>query len=133
MRIHHVGYAVKCMEASRKIFAELGYVEESEVISDPVRKVEILFLAKDGYRIELIAPSDESCAVQNLLTKVGDTPYHFCYEVSDLPGQMEKMASQKFVVADPPSPAIAMDGRQVAFLYKAGVGLVELVESEFAQ
>lgn len=132
MKIHHVGYAVKCIEASRKVFAGLGYTEESKVYSDPLRQADILFLTKDGYRIELVAPTAESCDVTNLLSKTGDTPYHFCYEVSDLPQQIEELSSQKFVIADPPTPAVAFGGRRVAFLYKVGIGLVELVESESA-
>lgn len=132
LKIHHVGYAVNRMESSRRIFAGLGYREESALCSDPLREVEILFLTKDGYRVELVAPTAASSEVSPWLARTGDTPYHVCYEVHDLTSTVRQLVAEKFVVADPPRPAVALDGRLVTFLYKVGVGLIELVEAERA-
>ena len=129
LRIHHIGYVVRDLERSRKRFAELGYVEEGGVFNDESRTVHVVFLVKDGYRMELISPNGEESIVNSLLDKAGDTPYHICYETVDLDAQIQTLEQQSYVIADPPKPAVALGGRRVAFLYRAGVGLIELVES----
>jgi len=56
--------------------------------------------------------------------------HHVGYAVKDLTAHAEILVDQKLVIADPPRPAVAFGGRPVTFLYKVGVGLLELVESE---
>ena len=53
MNIHHIGYLVKKGPKAQAAFEALGYIAEGEWPHDEIRKVDILFLQKDGYRIEL--------------------------------------------------------------------------------
>ena len=128
LSIHHVGYLVRDMANSRERFRELGYVEESPLYDDVLRKVDILFLLKDGYRIELVSPNHETSVVHDLMGKVGDSPYHLCYEAPDFDSRILALKASGYLLADPPAPAVALDGRRVAFLYRTGVGLIELLE-----
>ena len=56
MKVHHIGYLVKKGEKAAQAFEALGYAREGDWTHDQIRKVDILFLEKDGYRIELVSP-----------------------------------------------------------------------------
>ena len=91
MTIHHIGYLVKKLERARTAFEALGYGVERETVRDEFRKVDIVFLVKDGYRVELVSPYDPSSVVAGLLARTGNAPYHVCYEVDDLDAEVERL------------------------------------------
>lgn len=84
MEIHHIGYLCKDIQESISAFIALNYVLEKEVVFDEMRQVNICFLLNGTYRIELIAPVDETSPIYGLLKKYKNTPYHICYMVDDL-------------------------------------------------
>lgn len=132
MKIHHIGYAVKSIEKSRNTFLQMGYQDEGEITIDYARNVKILFMLNDGYRIELIEVYDaeKSSPIDSTLSKQKDMaiPYHICYEVRDIQLKIKELQKAKFVLAEPPKKAPAINNANVAFLYKRTVGLIELVE-----
>ena len=91
MTIHHIGYLVKKLERARLAFEALGYGVEQETIRDEFRKVDIVFLSKDGYRIELVSPYAPDSVVSGLIARTGNAPYHVCYEVDDLDAAIERL------------------------------------------
>ena len=130
MKIDHIGYAVKRIDRAITAFQQLGY-EFEPVIDDTDRNVKLAFGSKDGYRIELVAPLDkklESPVDQYLSNAIG-TPYHICYESSDLDKEVEELKSQGYKAVIEPRPAVAFGGRRVVFMMNIGFGLVEIVEA----
>ena len=113
MTIHHIGYLVKRLERAQKAFEELGYAVVQEPMRDASRKVDIVFLSKDGYRIELVSPYDSSSVVAGLLTRTGNSPYHVCYEVDDLDAEIARLRDARYVLSGDPAPAPAC-GRKIA-------------------
>ena len=67
MNIHHIGYLVKKGPKAQAAFEALGYIAEGEWTHDEIRKVDILFLQKDGYRIELVSPYAPDSVVSGLI------------------------------------------------------------------
>lgn len=130
MKIHHIGYAVKNLNDSINEFKKLGYQEEGGCVSDPVQKVMIQFMTSGAYRIELIAPDGESSPVLDILKKLGDTPYHICYETSNIKNTIEQLKKEHYFLLNKSTPAPAISNCPVAFLYKRGVGILELVENK---
>lgn len=128
MKVHHVGYAVKCIEESLPYFSALGYETCSEVFNDNIRNVKILFLQNGSEKIELVAPNGESTPVDEPLRKTGAAPYHICYEVENLE-EVIKALGRKWLLIKKPEIAPAIENRRVAFLYQNKLGLIELVES----
>ena len=128
MTIHHVGYLVKKLERARKAFEALGYLVEQETVRDECRKIDILFLKKDGYRVELVSPFDPSSVVAGLLTRTGNSPYHVCYEVDDLDAETERLRDARYVVSGDSAPAPACGGRRVVFLIHPYLGMIELLQ-----
>lgn len=129
MRIDHIGYAVKRLDRARAAFEAIGFQFE-EPVEDRDRNVLLQFGGKDGVRIELVAPLDKTLPspVDSYLSKLGPTPYHFCYGTEDLEGEIGSLEQRGFRVTVPPAPAVAFGGRRVAFMMNLGLGLMELVE-----
>ena len=128
LQFHHVGIACRSISKTQAFYQAMGYLA-SDVTDDPLQHVRVCFLEKDGApRLELLEPLDDQSPVARTLATVGVTPYHMCYQVEDMASALEKMRTQRFLLVSGPVPACAMDNRQVAFLFKKDVGLVELVE-----
>ena len=83
MIIDHIGYAVKDIEKAKQSLQTLGFVF-GEVIEDKARNINILFGENGGYKVELVAPISTGSPVDSILTKVGPSPYHFCFTSSDI-------------------------------------------------
>ena len=102
MNIHHIGYLVKKGPKAQAAFEALGYIAEGEWTHDEIRKVDILFLQKDGYRIELVSPYAPDSVV----------------------------SGNGYIRIDEPTPAPAIGGRRVVFLMHPAAGMLELLEEK---
>lgn len=129
MKIHHIGYMVKKMDKALKAFQSLGYVVVQNKIFDAQRGIDIVFLSKDGYLIELVSPITPESVVADVIKRYGNTPYHICYEISDLEAEIERLRNERYVVCSEPNVALACGGRRVCFLIHPFLGMVELVET----
>ena len=130
LNIHHIGYLVKKMDAAILAFANLGYQVKQDTVYDNIRKVDICFLEKDGYCIELVAPVSEDSVVAGLLKKYKNCPYHICYETADFESDFEELRSQGFMPIDTLTPAPALSGKEVIFMTHAALGMIELIKSD---
>jgi len=128
MKVHHIGYFVKNIEKGKRSFIDLGYEVEQDVVRDEYRGIDIAFLVKDGYRVELVSPYTEESVVYDLRKRMGNSPYHICYEVADLDTAIRELQAQRFVVTQEPHEAVAIDGKRVCFLIHGQIGIIELVE-----
>ena len=129
MKVHHIGYFVKNIDKGLKTFCSLGYEIEQDVVRDEYRGIDIAFLVKDGYRIELVSPYTQESVVYELRKKMGNSPYHICYEVSNLDEAIKTLQEQRFVVTQEPHEAVAIEGKRVCFLIHGQMGIIELVEA----
>lgn len=130
MKVHHIGYLVKKMEKAARAFEALGYVREGKMTRDEGRKADILFLQKDGYRIELISPYAPDSVVAGLLKTYKNAPYHICYEAADFARDMAALEQGGYVRMDEPAAAPAIGGRRVTFLMHPAMGMLELLEPQ---
>jgi methylmalonyl-CoA/ethylmalonyl-CoA epimerase len=132
MRVHHIGYAVRDIEAAAEGFAALGYRRAGNVTDDPHRNVRILFVSlADGTLVELVAPLNEHapvCGTLNAQRGVSH-PYHICYETDDFDGDVALLRSRGFLLISDIAPAKAIGMRRVCFLMSNSAGLVELLEA----
>lgn len=128
MKIHHVGYLVKKIDKAINQFVELGYDVVGEKTYDDYRKVHICFLEKEGYVIELVSPSDKESVVSDLMKKIGNSPYHICYETNRFDEDVQELLDRKFVMCSEKHPAVAIEGKNVCFLMHPFMGMIELVE-----
>ncbi|WP_407404328.1 VOC family protein [Chryseobacterium sp.] len=130
MRVHHYGFATKSIEKSLKPFLSLGYSISSDKIFDPLQGVNLLFLKNENdHLIELVEPAQIDNPISKILSKLGSSLYHICYEVDSFDKVIEELKKQRFVQITAPTPAVAFQGRRVCFLYNPAMGLIELLEN----
>ncbi len=132
MNIHHIGYAVKNMNEAVLHFKKLGYVEEGEMRKNAEGgKMHVQFLLNQGTRVELISPAEtEGSPVDNVLHKIGCTPYHICYEVQNMNEAIEFLREENYKVIRKPEKTGVLLNYLIAFLYHKDVGVIEIVEKE---
>lgn len=125
---HHIGYVTDNIANTAKFYLEAGY-EATDTIEDPIQKVHICFLTKDGFpRVELIQPVDETSSVNKIFKKTGVAPYHVCYEVEDIHAAYDELVDvMEYIPLFRPVEAIALENRLICYLYKKEVGFIELV------
>ena len=127
LKIHHIGYLVKKMDAAILSFKNLGYHIMQDTTYDDIRKINICFLEKDGYCIELVSPTSEDSVVHGLLKKYKNCPYHICYETENFEEDYRSLLSNGFISIDNPTPAPALLNREVVFLTNSTMGMIELI------
>ena len=131
MTIDHIGIVVGSLDVAAGYYTStFGLREVGGRIIDPLQDVELQFLEDDGgVRLELIRPlSPDSPAARAL--KHGGGLNHVCYRVADLESTLQSLVANDAKVVREPLPAVAFDGRRVAFLYTRQRELVEFVEAE---
>ena len=84
--------------------------------------------AKDSAHLSLIQPDSGQSPVGDLLRRSGATVYHICLQVEDIDAEITRMTSRGCLVVSGKSPAPAIGGRNVAFIYDVNLGLIEIVE-----
>ena len=129
LKIHHIGYLVKKIEAATQTFEALGYQLAQNIVYDDIRKVNICFMTKNGYCIELVSPTTEDSIVSGLMKKYKNCPYHICYETNNFDQDYQELQENGFISIDVPTPAPALQGRDVVFLTNALIGMIELMRS----
>lgn len=127
LKIHHIGYLVKKIDKAKKTFEALGYLTRQDTVYDDIRKINICFLEKDGYLIELVSPVSDDSVAAGLMKKYKNSPYHICYETDDLETAFVDLCESGFTAIDTPTPAPAIGGRKVVFLTSPSIGMVELL------
>lgn len=128
LKIHHIGYLVKKIDRAKQTFEALGYRTEQDTVYDDIRKVDICFLIKDGYRVELVSPVSPDSVVAGLIKRYKNAPYHICYETDDFETALAELTAGGFLSIDTPTPAPAMNNRRVVFLTSAAAGMIELID-----
>ena len=128
-KFHHIGVAVKSIEATATVYVAGGYTQ-SVTTFDPIQNVNICWLEKENMPlVELLEPVDETSPVNKTLEKNGVTPYHTCYIVDNLEEATAELRKMRDVQVSKPAEAVAIGNCRVAFYFNKNVGVIELVEA----
>lgn len=125
--IDHIGYAVRDIEKTAAYYLEGGWTI-SEIYEENVQHTRIAFLKKAGMTtIELVSPMEGSSPVDNILKNQGVAPYHICYVVDDVMQAVEDLYDEGFKPLFMPVKSVAMNNRQICYLYNLDCGAIEVV------
>jgi len=130
---HHVGVAVRSIEASLDFFIRiLGCEQLGEPVDVPPQQVRVCFLRiKPGVKIELVEGLGENSPVAQLLQRIGAGTYHICYEVDNLDEALTRLRAERCrVIQSFEMPKLSL--RRFAFLLSPERRLFELCQSEGA-
>jgi len=133
-KLLHVGVAVPTLGPTTEMLSALfGYRVVSGPFDDPIQKVTVNFLAQsehDVAEIELIAPIAEDSPIRSVLARDGGGAYHLCFETVDMEGALAHAKKNGCIVVSAPVPAVAFEGRRIAWIYTRSRQLFELVEAK---
>jgi methylmalonyl-CoA/ethylmalonyl-CoA epimerase len=119
------------MEQALLSYKEIfGYSPLSGPYSDPIQKVTVCFVGTGipgDPSFELVVPFGDESPVNRIL-KQGIGTYHTCYEVDHIEETIAYVRSKGCIVVSNPVPAVAFDGRRIAWFYTPTRQLVEVVE-----
>jgi methylmalonyl-CoA/ethylmalonyl-CoA epimerase len=79
-------------------------------------------------QIELVEPLSDRSPVHRFLNDKGGGLHHFCYETDNLEAGLRDFRSRKAILVSHPVPAVAFDGRRIAWVLTRENLLVELLE-----
>jgi len=129
--LHHLGFAVSSIsDAAEGFAASISARWDGEIIFDPIQGVRVAFLHPVDPRnpvFELVEPASDASPVRNFLKKGGGL-HHVCYEIDDLESGLREAREVGLVIVADPAPAVAFDGRRIAWVCSKKRLLVELLE-----
>jgi methylmalonyl-CoA/ethylmalonyl-CoA epimerase len=133
MKFRHIGVAVRKIETALKTYETvLGYKLVSGPFDDPIQKVSVCFLGTDDASdavIELVAPLGEESPINSVLSRGGGA-YHMCFQAPRLDDVLEENVAKGCILVAKPVPAVAFNGRRIAWIYTPTRQLIELLEEE---
>ena len=130
-KLHHLGFVVPDICRGMNGFVHsLAATWDGRVYEDPYQKAKVAFLAvrPGDPLIELVEPTVESSPVWRFLTEKGGGLHHVCYEVGDLEAHVNEMKARRCLIVRQPTPAVAFNGRRIAWMFTPEKLVVELLE-----
>ncbi|HEY9226267.1 MAG TPA: VOC family protein [Gemmatimonadaceae bacterium] len=131
-RLHHIGILVADIAATSEQFAKrFGYSIDSPIIEDARQTafVQFLRLGKADHWTELVSPNGDKSVLRGALERRKGGVHHLCYEVDDIDAACKILRGQAMAMVSAPVPAVAFDGRRIAWFLDRDQFLVELVEA----
>jgi methylmalonyl-CoA/ethylmalonyl-CoA epimerase len=134
--LHHVGFVVAAIAPAMEGFLRsLNGSWNERVFEDPLQSVRVAFLTtRPGEpQIELVEPVGDTSPVRKFLLERGGGLHHLCYETDNLEAEMKAFRSRRALGVKRPMPAVAFDGRRIAWVVTRENLLVELLERRLAE
>lgn len=131
MRLHHLGFVVADIATAMPGFLRsLGATWDAQIFADPHQKVKVAFLTirPGDALVELVEPDGSDSPVLRFLNEKGGGLHHACYEVRDVEQELVDFRSRGSLIVKRPKPAVAFQGRRIAWLLTPEKFLVELLE-----
>jgi methylmalonyl-CoA/ethylmalonyl-CoA epimerase len=127
--LHHIGIVVPDIDSARPLYASLGYTERTAVIHDPAQTafVQFLKLPEADHYLELVAPDGPESFLDAAASKKHPL-HHLCYTTADIHASCASLEAGGWRLISEPTPAVAFDGRPVAWLLAPTKLVVEFVQ-----
>lgn len=129
-KVEHIGIAVKNLQESNALFAQLlgkEHYKIEEVLSEGVRTS---FFDTGDSKIELLEATDPESPIARFIEKKGEGIHHIAFEVENIGQEMERLRQEGFQLLNE-APKRGADNKLVCFIHpKSANGvLVELCQS----
>jgi len=130
---HHIGFVVASIPTSVQGFVDsLQAKWDGTIFHDPNQAVRVTFLRgrhAGNPLFELVEPAGDNSPVIPFLKRGGGL-HHLCYEIDNLEDQLALSRAQGGLVVRPPLPAVAFEGRRIAWVYTKNKLLLEFLERQ---
>lgn len=129
--LHHLGFVVASISAVAEGFSvSISARWDGVITHDPIQRVRVSFFIPADARnpvFELVEPASEVSPVTSFLRKGGGL-HHVCYEIDDLESGLREARAVGLAIVATPAPAVAFNGRRIAWVCSRSRLLVELLE-----
>lgn len=116
--LHHIGIVVQSIDSGWALYSALGFQAATQICSDPTQRVRVQFInTNTNVLVELIEPAQPDSPVSNFLKKRGPGLHHLCYLVDDIDQVCGMVREQGGIITCEPVPAVAFQGKRIAFVY----------------
>jgi len=115
-KIEHLGIAVKDLEKSNALFAQLfgtPHYKTEEVASEGVKTS---FFKTGPNKIELLEATNADSPIAKFIEKKGEGIHHIAFEVDDIRAEIARLKDEGFTVLNE-EPKMGADNKWVAFLH----------------
>ena len=128
-KIEHIGIAVKNIDESNVLFANLfgnSHYKTEEVESEGVKTS---FFKVGENKIELLEATNNDSPIAKFIKKRGEGIHHIAFDVSDIEFEIKRLTDQGFRVLNE-KPKQGADNKLVAFLHPKSTNgvLIELCQ-----
>jgi methylmalonyl-CoA epimerase len=129
LRLAHIGIVVKDLEAFGRTLQEaFGAEPMGPAVVDPAQEARLQMYRSGSSYLELIAPASDDSHVHRVLKRQGEGLLHLCFETDNLDAALEHARQQGMLVFRPPTPAVLLGGKRVAFAMLPNRMVVEFAE-----
>ncbi len=104
IRLHHVGIAVRDLEAAVRRFQQVLGLEEVEYEDLPERGLRVAVFRLGPVRLELVSPTRPGTALDRFLEKRGDGLHHLSFSVTQWNHLMARLQQAGVRIVDGPRP-----------------------------
>ena len=129
VRLEHIGIAVRDMEVSNALFAQLLGRSHYKIEEVPSEKVRTSFFRVGGSKVELLEATSGDSVIAKFIEKRGEGLHHIAFEVEDIYAEMERLEKEGFLLINE-KPKPGADDMLVCFLHPKSTNgvLVELCQ-----
>jgi methylmalonyl-CoA/ethylmalonyl-CoA epimerase len=115
-KIEHIGIAVKDIEASNKIFADILGVAPYKEVSVESEHVITSFFKVGESKIELLQATHPDSAIARFLEKNKEGIHHIAFDVTDIFLEIQRLKTLGYQMIHE-SPKEGADGKLIAFMH----------------
>jgi len=128
-KIEHIGIAVKNIDESNELFANLfgeSHYKIEEVESEGVKTS---FFKVGENKIELLEATKKDSPIAKFIAKKGEGIHHIAFDVDDIESEVKRLTKRGFIVINE-TPKHGADNKLVAFLHPKSTNgvLIELCQ-----
>ncbi len=130
-KIEHLGIAVKDIDASNKMYAQLLGVDSYKTEIVESEGVTTSFFKVGESKIELLQATKDESAIAKFIDKKGEGIHHIAYAVEDIVLEINRLKAEGFVFVDE-RPKDGADNKLVVFLHPKSTNgvLIELCQEK---
>ena len=115
-KIEHIGIAVKNLDESNKLFANLLGVEHYKIEEVASEGVRTSFFKVGVVKIELLEATTPDSPIAKFIEKRGEGIHHLAFDVADAADSLAALTNHNFQAINP-TPKPGADNKLIAFLH----------------
>ena len=115
-RLEHIGIAVKNLEESNRLFAQLLGTEHYKIEEVASEGVRTSFFMVGDVKIELLEATRPDSPIAKFIEKKGEGLHHLAFQVENLADKMSEMQQKNFALLAE-QPKAGADNKSIVFMH----------------